>query len=208
MANNRRWTETDKQILHNLHSTRKTAKEIAVVLGRTVPAIHHQLRRMGLKLRLNWDEASNDKLRHLIQERKTLAEISDVLGYSTRTIYKRLAALGIKRSPPTWTKEANARLKELYLAGQSIQQISEQLKCSVFSVTSQAAKLKLSRRKTTSKYRGVSWYVSKNKWRVSIYTTKTGQVIVGVFDTEEEAAKAYDKYVKKMGLDRPLNFPG
>ena len=205
----RRWTEQDKQTLRDLLAKRKLAKQIATVLGRTVTAIYHQTRRMELTFKPKpWDATVDVKLRQMCNEGKTVAEMAEAIGLSTRTIYKHLKLLGIKPLPPKWTTAANQRLKEMYLANMSVQQIAELLNCSVVSVNSQVARLKLTRRHPTSKYRGVSWYPARNKWRVSVYATKTGRVLVGRYDDEVQAARAYDSYIKKMGFARPLNFPG
>ena len=58
----------------------------------------------------------------------------------------------------------------------------------------------------TSKYKGVSWDSSRNKWISSIqYNGKTYHI--GRFDNEEECAKAYDnEAIKKYGQYAKLNF--
>lgn len=66
----------------------------------------------------------------------------------------------------------------------------------------------------TSKYIGVSvyTYLRGNK-RIGPYITARakikGKLIhIGYFNSEEDAAVAYDKYVKEFGTDRmSLNFP-
>jgi hypothetical protein len=44
----------------------------------------------------------------------------------------------------------------------------------------------------SSKYRGVSWYNSRNKWKAEIYYDGKRHRL-GSFEDEEEAAKAYDR---------------
>jgi hypothetical protein len=59
----------------------------------------------------------------------------------------------------------------------------------------------------TSKYKGVYWYKSRNKWRASIRINDKS-IHLGQFDTEEEGAKAYDSYIIQHLADFGiLNFP-
>ena len=64
------------------------------------------------------------------------------------------------------------------------------------------------RKNSSSKYFNVS-KINKRKnirWRVMI--CERGKIIsVGCFETELEAARAYDAYVIEHNLNRPLNFP-
>lgn len=48
-----------------------------------------------------------------------------------------------------------------------------------------------------SKYRGVSWHKPSNKWQ-SLVKTKGICTHLGYFDDEEEAAKVFDRAVKKI----------
>lgn len=58
---------------------------------------------------------------------------------------------------------------------------------------------------STSKFKGVSFDKSCNKWDASIYF-KPKQKRIGRFNTELEAATAYDEVLIKNGL-KPVNFP-
>ena len=49
--------------------------------------------------------------------------------------------------------------------------------------------------KSSSRYKGVSWYPNYNKWLVN-YTLDKKKVFVGYFDDEFEAAKAYHEAVR------------
>lgn len=59
--------------------------------------------------------------------------------------------------------------------------------------------------KATSKYHYVLWDKSKNKWMVSM-KWKRKNYYVGRFNDEEEAARAADAFIIKMGWDKKLNF--
>jgi hypothetical protein len=61
--------------------------------------------------------------------------------------------------------------------------------------------------KGTSKYKGVSFCSQTKRWRAQIMRYRK-QVNIGRFDTEEEAARAYDaKAVEIFGEFAFLNFP-
>ncbi len=58
----------------------------------------------------------------------------------------------------------------------------------------------------TSKYKGVSWFQSGNKWRVTIRVNKK-QISLGYFKSEVEAALTYDRAaIKYFGSFAKLNF--
>jgi hypothetical protein len=52
---------------------------------------------------------------------------------------------------------------------------------------------------------GVSWVAAKNKWIVYIYDSGRPRYLA-YFDTEEAAARAYDKEAKRVHTDPVLNF--
>lgn len=61
-------------------------------------------------------------------------------------------------------------------------------------------------RKGTSKYKGVNWDITKNKW-VSGIMLNYKRIHIGYFTDEEEAAKAYDKKALELfGEFAYLNF--
>jgi hypothetical protein len=58
----------------------------------------------------------------------------------------------------------------------------------------------------SSKYKGVSWLPSKERWKSVIYINKSNYQI-GLFKDEEEAARAYDRMAKiHFGEFAWLNF--
>lgn len=59
----------------------------------------------------------------------------------------------------------------------------------------------------SSKYKGVYWDSSRNKWHCKIKVMYQS-IHLGRFDTEEEAGRAYDAYIIKHLVDfGVLNFP-
>jgi hypothetical protein len=64
----------------------------------------------------------------------------------------------------------------------------------------------LARKNSTSPYKGVSWSRHKLKWRSQVQLNKV-KIFLGYFDTEIEAAIAYDFYMKTHGPECSyLNF--
>ena len=61
-----------------------------------------------------------------------------------------------------------------------------------------------------SKYHGVSWNKADGKWHATFYMPGANRkrIYLGVFDTEEAAARAYDTKAKELYGDKArLNFP-
>jgi hypothetical protein len=57
----------------------------------------------------------------------------------------------------------------------------------------------------TSKYKGVSWAKKNKKWSSAI-GVNNGTMYIGLFDSEKEAAIAYNNKVIELGLNRKLNI--
>jgi AP2 domain len=70
-----------------------------------------------------------------------------------------------------------------------------------------ARNLPAMRKVATSRYKGVSLHTLNGRWRARI-KTDTGRVSLGVYATEEEAARAYDAAARVYhGEFAYLNFP-
>ncbi len=71
---------------------------------------------------------------------------------------------------------------------------------------SQHKMLARKRKKYTSRHKGVSWAKRDKKWKVQI-TINWKQIYLGLFNSELEAAKAYDEAAKELfGEFAKLNF--
>lgn len=63
------------------------------------------------------------------------------------------------------------------------------------------------RRKTSSRYKGVSWHRRMNQWSVRIVVDGHRRLWVGAFDSEIQAARAYDRVARDaFGSYALLNF--
>jgi hypothetical protein len=60
--------------------------------------------------------------------------------------------------------------------------------------------------RTSSGYQGVSWCRGNQQWKAEI-KVRNVRHHVGYFDSEEEAAVAYDRVAKHLRSRQPLNFP-
>lgn len=61
--------------------------------------------------------------------------------------------------------------------------------------------------KGKSGFKGVSWHPQNEKWRARI-TWERKRIHIGLYDTPEEAARAYDEAAKHyLGASAYLNFP-
>lgn len=67
----------------------------------------------------------------------------------------------------------------------------------------------LKMRTASSRYIGVSWYRNSGKWKAGYTRSSRGiSKTIGYFDTEEEAARAFDAFVRQVdGVNAIVNFP-
>lgn len=56
---------------------------------------------------------------------------------------------------------------------------------------------RISQKKTSSIYKGVSWHKKNNKWLSNICINKK-RISIGYFDNEKDAAKAYNEKAKEL----------
>lgn len=70
----------------------------------------------------------------------------------------------------------------------------------------QKAAFKNKTSRSSSKFRGVSWFKRDSCWRARAHFNGK-YIYIGYFKCEIEAAKAYDAKVKELGGLHPLNFP-
>merc|ERR1740129_2022477 len=57
-----------------------------------------------------------------------------------------------------------------------------------------------------TRYPGGIWRADSQKWRVRFLYEGKGYTL-GSYESEEEAARAHDDFVRANGLNRPLHFP-
>lgn len=57
------------------------------------------------------------------------------------------------------------------------------------------------RKKTTSKYKGVTWNKTKKKWQAQI-TFNSKNIYIGRYDNEDEAGQAYNDKIKELNLEK------
>ena len=105
----------------------------------------------------------------------------------------------------TWNKE-NTKITSTYLPREVMQEKSDKVvirkdfsvldfRKSNLIVCSRKQKERMrpkTKRKVTSKYKGVSWRKQSNKWNAKIYVEKK-HIHLGLFLSEEDAALAYNK---------------
>lgn len=96
-----------------------------------------------------------------------------------------------KKQIKLFLQEQNQRDKELYKLGKHDRRV-------------QASNIGKQQPKS-SQYLGVCFDKKKNKWKASVKHNKK-KIHIGMFLTEEEAAKARDQKVKELGLNTRLNF--
>lgn len=70
-------------------------------------------------------------------------------------------------------------------------------RCNLRKCTQQQNTMNQVSKGKTSRFKGVSWYSNQNQW-VARIMIKGKHINLGVFDSEIEAAKAYDKKAKEL----------
>lgn len=77
----------------------------------------------------------------------------------------------------------------------------------ICSISQNSANVRKTKKDASSKYKGVSFVKSSNVWRAEI-CKNYNKTVIGMFNSEEEAAKAYDKKaIELFGEFARINFP-
>lgn len=104
-----------------------------------------------------------------------------------------------------WNKRVtNEKVYRLAVLGYSYREIAKELNVRSHHTISRRVALMTDgqkeviesskRKRLHSKFKGVTWHIGRNKWYAVLSTSK-GQKHLGVFESELDAAKAYEKAV-------------
>lgn len=130
------------------------------------------------------------------RKRREASQIVANIGEVQKTVHKLQVALGNAYPVP---------LK--YPVGKILDELIDLV--SVLVPDPNARQFKKRKRKATSHFHGVLWRKDRQKWIVDIFDPiQQRRIKAGSFDTEEEAARAYDAKAREFYADRArLNFP-
>lgn len=143
--------------------------------------------------------ATPNRLTKEIREQQKIEKgftlISEILGLGFYSIVEAAKYLNMERTVLTYDIYHFNTYKFRFTEEQkSIEHLSKLLQ----------SKLKMGKRVShlsnpTSKYMGVAWSIPNKNWKVACYDSILKRKIhIGVYDNEEEAGAAYQKYVEEM----------
>ena len=113
------WTPAEDDLLRTVYLAGGIHAATAALPGRTLPALYHRARRLGLDRRRRWSTSDDRKLRDAWDEATPLHLIAKTLGRTRLTVYNRAQRIGLPLGVPDgWEYLSTAADRCGYTAGQ------------------------------------------------------------------------------------------